>query len=264
MSDQIQDAGRVLYLFCVLRAGSPLRLAPELQLFSHARSSLSAVCGWASMREWSGPEAEERMRDLEWLTPRVMRHEAVIEAAMRVSPVLPARLGTLFSSLRALDRFFAAHQATIAGFLAETEGKEEWAVKGFLDRARAREWLSSTMAAAEGSSAASGAGYLRERRARIAAAHEINHWAAHTLDPIVDELRRYAAGSYQRSPGPQAAADRPQPILNLAFLVARENLAGFRRCVERATHEQRARGLELAMSGPWPPYSFCPPLEMPP
>ncbi len=52
--------------------------------------------------------------------------------------------------------------------------------------------------------------------------------------------------------------------MNLAFLVPRDNLAAFRACLERATDEHRAAGLELEMSGPWPPYSFCPDLEMPP
>jgi len=254
----------VLYLYCVVRDGAPLELAPDAELFAHAYGGLSAVCSWATITEWSGPQAEERMRDLQWLTPKVMRHEAVIEAAMRVSPVLPARLGTLFSSMDALERFLAAHHAAIAGFLTDTEDKQEWAVKGILDRARASEWLASAMTAADDTSGAGGAGYLRARRARVTAAREINQWAARTLEPIVEELRSYAAAWYQRAPGAQSDPAQPQPILNLAFLVERENLAAFRRCVEGAAREHRAHGLELAMSGPWPPYSFCPTLEMPP
>ncbi len=110
----------------------------------------------------------------------------------------------------------------------------------------------------------SGAHYLQQRRLRAAAVGEINHWAARTLEPLVAELDRYASASRRRSLNGQAAASEPQPLLNLAFLVHRASVADFRRCVERARVEHEAAGLQLGLSGPWPPYSFCPTLEMPP
>ncbi|HEV3112483.1 MAG TPA: GvpL/GvpF family gas vesicle protein [Candidatus Binataceae bacterium] len=232
--------------------------------FAYSWGGLMAVCGWAGMEEWSGPQAEARMQDLQWLTPKIMRHEAIVESVMRVSPVLPARLGALFSSLQALERFFAIHHAAIESFLDEVENKDEWAVKGVLDRARLSQWLASHMNGAQQACAPGGAGYLCQRQARAAAGREVNRWMTQTLEPILNQLRRCAAGSYQRGPGAPAAAGNPQPIFNLAFLVARENLAEFHHCVERATQEHRAHGLELGLSGPWPPYSFCPTLEMPP
>jgi CheY-like chemotaxis protein len=76
-------------------------------------------------------------------------------------------------------------------------------------------------------------------------------------------LDSYASASRQRGVTAQAAAE-PQPLLNLAFLVHRESVADFRRCVERAGVQHQAAALQLALSGPWPPYSFCPALEMPP
>jgi gas vesicle protein GvpL/GvpF len=266
MCEQTGDTDRVLYLFCFANAGAQPDLAGQDQLVAYRWGELIAVCGWTGVQEWSGPQTEQRMQDLDWLAPKAIRHQAVIEAAMRLSPVLPARLGTLFSSPHALERFFAIHHATIASFLAEVEGKEEWAVKGVLDRGRASEWLASTMNEAPQVCAPSGGGasYLHKRRAQGAAAREVNRWAARMLEPIVDELHGYAADSCQRSPGTQVAAGQAQAILNVAFLVARENLAGFRRCVERAAQEHQGHGLELALSGPWPPYSFCPTLEMPP
>ncbi len=265
MCEQTADADHALYLYCFARAGAPADFAGDDRLFAYRFGELIAVCGWTAMREWSGASIEERMQELDWLAPRAIRHQAVIEAAMRVSPVLPARLGTLFSSPQALDRFFAIHHVAIATFLADVESKEEWAVKGVLDRARASEWLASTInSASQGGAPGGGTDYLRQRRAHAAAARELNRWAAQIVEPMVAELRGHAARFCQRSPGAQAAAGQAQPIFNAAFLVAQENLAGFRRCVEGWAREHSEHGLELALSGPWPPYSFCPTLEMPP
>jgi Gas vesicle synthesis protein GvpL/GvpF len=262
MGEQGASMDRVLYLFCLAKEGAPHHIGGPDEVFAIPWGGLMALCAWTSEDQWSGPQAERRMQDLQWLAPKVMHHEMVIEAAMRVSPVLPARLGTLFSSPRALERFFARHHAAVANFLAEVENKEEWAVKGVLDRIRTGQWLASTIERTQaGTPPSGGAGYLQARRTRAAAAKEVNHWVTQALEPIVEELRRYSTDSCQRPAG--AVAGHPQTILNLAFLLAREKLPDFRLCVERANREHRGHGLELGMSGPWPPYSFCPILEMP-
>jgi hypothetical protein len=259
-----QAAPQPLYLFCCARAGALSDAVFEASdLLTHRCGGLMAVCEWTGMEQWSGAQAEQRMRDLQWLAPKAMRHQAVVAAAMRNSPVLPARMGTLFSSTAALERFLDIHRGTITAFLDEMQNKQEWSVKCFLDRARLSQWLAATMAAAPGDAPASGgARYLHERRIRAAAARELNSSAARILEPIAAELRRHAASCCQRAIMP-AAAGEPQPILNLACLVTEENLTNFRGCAQRATDEHRDRGLALAVSGPWPPYSFCPTLEMP-
>jgi hypothetical protein len=199
---------------------------------------------------------------MQWLMPKMIRHEAIIEAVMRVSPVLPARLAALFPSLEALERFFAIHHAAIESFLAEVENKDEWVVRGVMDRARLRQWLAAHVTGGRQASgpAAVEAGCLRQRHALASAGREVNQWMTQTLEPILNELRRCAVGSCQRCSGAQTGG-QPQLIFNQAFLVARENLPGFRRCVESATLAHRAPGLKLQMSGPWPPYSFCPTLH---
>jgi len=261
---------KVLYLFCF--ANGRVKPPPDAQdsaagWFLYRCGELAAVCEWTELEQWSGPQADLNMEDLQWLGPRVVRHQAVVEAVMRSAAVLPARLGTLFSSPAALERFCAIHRGTIASFLAATEAQEEWAFKVLLDRAKASDWLVSRFAnGQEGAAATAGSGtrYLQERRLRAAAAAEINHWVAQTLEPLVDELGSYASASRQRGVTAQAAAAQPQPLLNLAFLVHRESAADFQRCVERAGVQHQADGIQLALSGPWPPYSFCPALEMPP
>src|SRR5260370_15517069 len=151
------------------------------------------------------------------------------------------------------ERFWSLHRDTIASFLAETESKEEWALKGLLDRAKANDWLVSRLAEGDEGSSGSGTRYLRERRMRAAAAREINHWVAQLVEPVVDELRQYASDWCQRDVVAQAPAGEPQPVLNLAFLVSRDCAAEFRRCVQRASLQHGESRLELTVSWPWPP-----------
>jgi hypothetical protein len=258
-------AERILYLFCFatleLEAAAP-GIAGLSDLVLHRCGDLIAVCGWTEREQWSGPQGERNLGDLQWLGPRVMRHQAAIAAAMGAAAVFPARLGTLFSSPDALSHFMAIHQRTIAGFLHQTKNHDEWALKGLLDRTRAGDWQLSKLSAAQTEcSAAPGANYLRERRTRAAAAKELNRWVARTLECLIDDLRRYAAGFHQRDVCAMAEPGAPQTVVNLAFLIARDAVSEFQRRVEQANLEHREHGLELAVSGPWPPYSFCPALE---
>ena len=62
---------------------------------------IGAVLSEVERREFCGQAAEARLEDLEWLGPRVCRHEAAIEEVMRQTPVLPARFATLFTSIDA-------------------------------------------------------------------------------------------------------------------------------------------------------------------
>ena len=123
------------------------------------------------MADFSGPEAEERLRDLTWIGPRAIRHQEVVAGLMRHSPVLPARFGTIFASLANLEKMLQRHHDSIDGFLKRITGQEEWAVKGLLDRQGAQEKLFSLNLAREAESLEAlppGKRYFEERRLRAA------------------------------------------------------------------------------------------------
>ena len=90
-------------------------------------------------------------------------------------------------------------------------------------------------------------------------------WLEQNLRVVVDALDQCATRSCQR----RILDDSKQPdgreeVLNLAALLGRDRVAEFRRRIEAINRERAEDGLSFALTGPWPPYSFCPALESPP
>ena len=67
--------------------------------------------------------------DPEWVVPRVLRHERVVETVLSRGPILPVRFGALFATRQALMAWVAANRAAISGFLDHVSDKEEWTVR---------------------------------------------------------------------------------------------------------------------------------------
>jgi hypothetical protein len=216
------------------------------------------------VEDFCGPEAEARLRDLTWIGPRVIRHQEVVAGVMRHSPVLPVRFGTIFSSLANLEKVLQRHYDTIAGFLERLTDREEWAVKGLVDKARARhEILSLHLARHEDRLGAltPGKRYLEEQRLRAQAERELNPRLRGMLGQTLEDLRVHALDFRERPLRSQGDGDDGEEMLaNWAFLVDRNQVAALQAGIQAANARHERYGLVLGPTGPWPPYSFCPSL----
>jgi hypothetical protein len=278
-----EDSNNVLYVYGFTQAG----LAPEAAAaampqaevsegllgggideshppFFRRNGSVAGVVSRVSRSEFCGPTGEKNLQDLAWLAVRACRHQAVLERVMRLGPVLPARFGTLFSSLASLEGFLRKHETAIARFLQRVGSQQEWAVKGFLDQARAEtQWLARRRSEKPGPSGSSpGAAYLREQTLRLEAKQALDDQLAEACDALLHELNPLASEIVPRrvlARETQHAAR--EMVLNWALLLPAAAAADFRGRIERANAEQQPAGLALEVSGPWPPYSFCPVLE---
>lgn len=233
-------------------------------LFIWTHDKIAAILSLVSSEDFCGPNGEENLQNLDWIGPRACRHHAVIDRAMRQGPVLPTRFGTLFSSLESLGKYLLANAPAIVQFLERTAGQEEWAVRGLIRRGEAEAWARARLVQQDEPAGISpGAAYLRDQSLRIKAKRELDFWLAETCGGLLQELEAMASAACQRKIPPHDAANAGGDIvLNWAFLVPRPALADFRIPIERANDEHGARGLMFELSGPWPPYSFPPVLEI--
>lgn len=261
------------YLFCLadsslLSTAEGTGVDGQSLLFLWRVLDIVAVLSPVSLEEFCGPAAEQKMEDLAWVGPRACRHEEIVEQVMRRSPVLPARFGTLFSSLEKLETLIKEHHDAISEFLARIADKEEWAVKGLLDRPRARnELISEALAGqkATPSSLTPGIRYVQEQRIRADVEKQLNGWLRKACREIAGELSRHASGFCEgRLMSLGETTTGADKILNWAFLVPRHAVTDFRAQIDRANTVHARHGLVFEPSGPWPPYSFCPSLVVEP
>jgi gas vesicle protein GvpL/GvpF len=261
----VPDPSSAIYLFCLAR--SPLSLGSEDRgmddqnpLLSWTFRDVVAVVSKVRREEFCGPEAETRMRDLAWMGPRACRHEAVIEKEMRFSPVLPARFATLFSSLQSLEDFLKNHYASIRRFLDRVAGKDEWAVKGMLERKKANEAMVSEKLAgrkAELAGLSQGARYFLERRLGADVQRELPTWLQKICEQLVKDLGPIAA-TFLRRPVLSVGTEKEdrEMVMNFAFLLPRNAGSEFHKRISEANASHSERGLNFEITGPWPAYSF--------
>jgi len=264
-----------IYLYCLAR----LSRLPSLPLVGQgvdgrnslavaAYQDLAAVWSPVPVDDFCGPAAEERLRDLTWVGPRVIRHQEVVAGVMRHSPVLPVRFGTIFASLANLEKVLQRHSDTIAGFLSRLTDQEEWAVKGMLDRPGAKDRLFSLKLAQEAEALKAlspGKRYFEEQRLRAAGDQELQRWLQKVCREVWTGLQDYAAQVQERRRLSRETTGSDQDMVwNWALLIPRPAVGGFQARIQALNAHYAQRGLRLEVTGPWPPYSFCPALDMEP
>lgn len=261
----MQNKESAIYLYCFARSDllpgiEAKGLDGQSPLSLQLLSEVTAVIGRVSIEEFIGPEADKRMQDLAWLGPRACRHEEVIEEATHRSPVLPARFGTIFSSEEALDSYLKTNYETISKFLDYVADKEEWGVRGMMDRVKVKENHFSILLTEQErflSSLPPGRRYFQEKRLQMDLEKKLNLWLEEVSGKVRDHLSYLAADYCERRILSRTVTGLEKDMIaNWAFLLPQRAFENFRALVDRINSEYDQEGLVFEFSGPWPPYSF--------
>lgn len=263
--------GQALYLFCFASTGSLREASREHSeldgdIVALSVEEVTALISAVPLEDFEGPDAETRLQDISWVGPRALRHGEVISHIMQWSPVLPARFGTLFSSEQTLLDLIRRNYDTIRAFLERARDSEEWSVKVLFSKSEATEALFRDMLEEHSQDLAAkqpGLRYFKERQIRGHAEKEIGSWLKTVCGKVSEALRICSRDSVKRPLGTLSVdPEGKEIVLNWAFLVGSDRGQELCSVVERANSEFRERGLVFQISGPWPPYSFCPPLML--
>ncbi len=267
----MESAETAVYLFCFARETSLPKiedlevetLGAKPPLATTAAGGVVAVYGSVPLDDFTGAGAEDRFRDLDWVGPRALFHEKVIEEIARHSPVFPAPFGTIYVTEQSLQDFLLDRLDTISSFLDYVSDKREWAVKGFVHPERIGPAIEKLMLGAlKNLPDAPGARYLQERRMRETASERYQNWLGNILDDSRQMLLTSVAEMRARNPLPESGLDEPgQMVVNWAFLVRNSDEQLLHAAVSRLNERHENEGIFFRYSGPWPPFSFTPPLE---
>jgi hypothetical protein len=218
---------------------------------------LTAVVGDVDEREFGAAALRRNLEDLDWLDRTARAHHAVIEAAAERGPVVPMRLATVYSGDEKVAGMLRQRAGDLHSALARLTARSEWGVKAFAAEPDAAEPQEQANPASRPAGPGSGAAYLQRRRAQLMARRSGHRQAMISTQRIHAELERISVSARLYPPHSPDLAGRQarMMMLNAAYLVADERADEFAAAVAGLTLAHPS--VRLALTGPWPAYSFA-------
>lgn len=222
---------------------------------------LAALVSTLDAGAYAGEAAAQRSADPEWLAPRAVTHDAVVMWASDIGPVVPLPMWVMFGDSEGVASMLASRGPVLQRGLDSVSGTREYAVRVVADRqalAEAAVSLDPALAALDqqAQTAPPGQAYLLRRKLASARKNSTRDVAAQVANEIHSALTAAARASTLRSQSGGAAGDRPNLILDGAYLVPEDQYDDFRLVLTRLIERYGASGCRFEFTGPWPPYHF--------
>lgn len=203
----------------------------------------------APLRQYDDRGLERGLKDLEWVGVRAMAHQRVVERCLRLGTVLPMKLFTLFrTDARALDHV-NRQRRSLRALARRVRGRREWGVRLSLDDEAASRSVRKTAAAA-GRGTGRGTAYLLRKTRERTLARDLLREAREEAEKAYAALERLASAAQRRQPA------QGNLVLDATFLVTEKGARRFEQAVSRLQRRLGGRGMVVALTGPWPAYSF--------
>lgn len=247
------EAGTVVHAYGLVDPAASVRLPEGID---GAPVSVLAVGRIAALvseldAEAYGPDAwRAHGEDPRWLEHVASRHHAVLQEVVEQADVLPLRLPGIHADAATLEGVLRGQHDDLAAAFDGIRGHVELGAKVYV------------VAAAQDTAAqerpTSGRDYLRRRSAEATSREEARlRRQAKVLDAH-EAMAHSSTHAVANPPQDSALSGRSEPmLLNGAYLVARDHLAGFVDLAERLAETLREAGMSLEITGPWPPYNFA-------
>lgn len=256
-----------LYLYCFF-AGPPA-VAPEQGLEgTHPTGVLSYrdVCALVScvpLPEYNEQTLNRRLADLPWLTARVKRHEEIVRAVRGLHPVIPVKFGTIYLSAARVLEALQRHYQEFRAFLTFIRDKEEWGMKVFANGEPEHTLPDASALTCEldrklATATPGEAYFLRKKRHNLLRQHVLQRLDALSHQIYQQVLSWCVEGRRNTLLSQRATGQAGEMILNAAFLLAQPEVGAFKHQLDALAAGYAGAGLAFELSGPWPPYNFCP------
>ena len=215
-----------------------------------AAANLAAAVGTVRLGEFGEEALRRNLEDLDWLAAKARAHDGVISAIARSGPVIPVRMATVYLDDARVERLLQNRRDDFHAALNLVTGREELGVKAYADPKK----LAGQDP--QDPESRSGAAYLLRRRREIASQEQAYRVAAAAAERIHAALLAHAVDGKRKPASDRSLSGRDAwTVLNGTYLVDKRSVDDFRAAV--ATVDEQSTGIELEITGPWPPYSFA-------
>jgi len=197
----------------------------------------------------------ERVRDLDWLTPRAAAHQAVNARLLDVAGVvLPLSFGALYRDDDGVRDMLREDVPARNERLRQLAGRGEWVFTLMRDEEDERDGDGALDALdRQIASSPPGKGYLLTKR-RTAVAKEATAKAdADAADRAMTHLVRAGERTY-REPVVNGGGD--VVVLRVSLLAPKTKAGAVDGAIAAITAELEPRGYRVRVTGPWPAYRF--------
>ena len=244
------------YVFCLVRSARRPTLRGSTDGMPGGGGLRAIEVGgglWAIVQSVPGAEYGEAalardLQNLDWVGPRAIAHERVIESFLSAAALLPMQLFTLFTSDDRVVDHVRSDRARIGRILKRIEKKVEWGVRLMWNERAALEKAASK-------TVRTGTEFLARKRDVLDVSRKRLAEARTAANRVYKAIDRQAAAS-QRRTSLERAAPGSRLLLHAAFLVPVAKSGAFKTAVREQTRALRATGIETSVTGPWPAYNF--------
>ncbi|MGD0517279.1 MAG: GvpL/GvpF family gas vesicle protein [Thermoguttaceae bacterium] len=224
----------------------------------------SGVASRVGLDKFDVRKLESGSTDVNWLSEVAIRHNQILSDLARRRPLLPLRLGTLFHSRLTLLAKIERWESVVIDYLNSIGDRQEWAAKIYVDPRHIEEdsAASCCVSSAQAGDAGAGTRYLTQKLGRQRESRAMRQRFQEEIAAAETSLMNQADRYCRTRTLPANLTGRQEKMLwNAAFLLPRSVSERWLTLVEKVRSETASVGLLLEVSGPWPPYHFCPTLD---
>jgi len=251
----VSGDGTAVYLYGVTRGLDPAALNGATGVDAEpvravTAAGLTALVSTARLDRYGEQALRASLEDLRFLEDTARAHHDVVGLAARNAPTAPVRIATLYRDEDRVRQVLTQRREHFTRVLDGITGRTEWGVKAYAHPPQAAQ-------EPDRGSGGGGAGtaYLRrrqdQRRRRERAAR---HLAGLAEGLHADLAGRAVAARHHPPQDPRLSGRQGTLVLNAAYLVDDDHAHRFVASARAAG--DRLDGIEVEVTGPWPPYSF--------
>jgi hypothetical protein len=219
---------------------------------------IHAVFTPVNAAEFSQDVIDRRAGDLEWLGAIGYRHQAVMADLMKKTAIVPLRAFTLFSSEEALRAYLTEQHELLSRTLERLGGKQEWTLRIELEPVTWNEALAGRVASLrdlqnEIAAASPGKAFLLRKKL-----DDEKKRASHAAeDELVGEIEQAVMTKLGCETVAESRQRRDGAFPQINVLLNRDEESVLQELRDELAARYQHEGVTLALSGPWPPYTFA-------